>query len=60
MNVKRYHTDLFNSIIHTLDKNVLFANLRHRSVGGELQAIETALGVGDSPLLLSRGHFCCM
>jgi hypothetical protein len=36
----------------TLDQNVLLANLGHRSVSGELQAVK-AVGLGDGPLFLS-------
>lgn len=41
--------------ILTLDKNVVLADLGYRCISGELQAVE-AIKLGDSPLLLSRGH----
>jgi len=40
---------------HTLDKNIVLADLGHRCISGELQAIE-ASELSDSPLLLSRRH----
>jgi hypothetical protein len=37
---------------HTLDKNIVLADLGHRCISGELQAIE-ASELSDGPLLLS-------
>lgn len=41
----------------TLDQDVLLADLRNGSVGGELEAVK-AVGVGDGPLLHGGRHDC--
>jgi len=39
----------------TFDKDILLADLRHRSISGELEAVEAGQ-LGDLPLLLGRRH----